>query len=104
MYHLSKKKKKNHMKDRHFKDVNLHQVFGRKRSRRFDVGTCEFRALQFPTTRHVFINFFQTEHFSAVIIDIGYYAFFCDTKISKSFEKKKFKKSDLAPSSASKRS
>ena len=47
-------------------------------------------------TRHVFINIFQTEHFSAVKFYMGYlwekYELPCDTKISKKFEKKKFKR------------
>ena len=37
-------------------------------------------------TRHVFINIFQTEHFSALQCDMGYeknMSFFCDTKIAK---------------------
>ena len=44
-------------------------------------------------TKHVFINFIQTEHFLAVKFYMGYekYELSCDTKISKSLEKNKLK-------------
>ena len=45
-------------------------------------------------TRHVFINFFQREHFSAVKFAMGYekkYDLSCDSKISKSLKKKGWK-------------
>ena len=42
-------------------------------------------------TRHVFINIFQTGHFSAVKFAVGYdknkYELSCDSKISKSLKK-----------------
>ena len=43
-------------------------------------------------TRHIFINIFQMEHFSAVKFAMGYgkkYKLSCDTKIFKSLKKKK---------------
>ena len=41
-------------------------------------------------TRHIFINIFQTHHFSAVKFYMGYeknMTLFCDTKISKKWQK-----------------
>ena len=46
--------------------------------------------LWLPITRHIFIDFFQTKHFSAVKFYMGLwekYELSCDTKISKSLEK-----------------
>ena len=72
-------------------------------SRRVNLFRCtkQFCILQLPVfycvslimitiTRHVFINIFQTEHFSGVKFDMGYeekYELPCDTKIAKSLKK-----------------
>ena len=69
------------LKDHHSKDVNL--KFQLKRSSRLDVGSnfvyfsCLYISgylslIMVTINRQVFINFFQTEHFSAVKFVMGY--------------------------------